>query len=1045
MKPKIGSKKLLGITRSKAKMFEYAVPIDQHIKLYQNPEDLFSLSIGILGELSVKINNGEVIDEEYQTQLKNNLQFSASFFDSYINAQLNKDLDSYLLLVGAAAYYLCELPGSSSVLIRKLDIELLELEAQGLETLLYWLLCGDFTKKITANKTSFFYEEIKLLSLGVQRFFINGDAQGFISNGLENLRNKAYEFATPRQLLFSDVICAIIRKKIENSTWRCLPIYSDIPVENWKSIIEKEHFLKELWPAQHLIGRNNVLKGESAVIQMPTSAGKTRATELIIRSSFLSNRTSLVIIIAPFRALCHEIRSNLLAAFINEDISVKELTDVIQVDFSVEAFLGRRQVLVVTPEKLLYSLRFSEKLAENLGLVIYDEGHQFDNGNRGVSYELLLSSLKELIPKNAQSVMISAVMKNAEDVSDWLNGEEAKVITGTSLLPTYRTIAFTSWTSSIGKLEFTNPSIAEDYNFYVPNIIEEHQLVKKGRERLSQKFPNKSIKKFRAISIASLLGLKLSKNGGVAIFCGKKNTASNVCEAISNAYNRNLGVPNPRTFSDEDEIDKLYQLYLINLGENNSITECAQLGVFTHHGNTPQGIRLAVEYALQQGLAKFVVCTSTLAQGVNLPIRYLIVTELVQGKEKIKVRDFHNLIGRAGRAGMHTEGSIIFADPLIYDERNRNPWRWNEAKSILEAENSEPCTSSLLNILNPISDDNTFNTTYYNIDITNFLTEYYEDSNYIDKIPDVIIREMPEARFNRNSIAYQLSIKLQVVNSIESYLMTYWDNSHKKDRDEALLTLVNNTLAFHLAKAEDQDKLIKVFQIIALNLEDKMPDPEKRKAFGRTLYGLNDTLQIEEWITLNWSNIIKCTDEIQLFYTLWPIIELKIQNKSFRNCSSKTLLPKVAEEWLMGKPYSYLYDILNSDTNIKIGKFKLKIDHVVDLCEGGFSYDSSLLLGAIQEVISFNFANSDINPILENLKYLQKRLKYGLPSAKSIYLFESGFADRVIAQDIASNLITEFSSKEEAEVQVQINQALIKSIVKSYPSYYETVLDRILM
>lgn len=74
---------------------------------------------------------------------------------------------------------------------------------------------------------------------------------------------------------------------------------------------------------------------------------------------------------------------------------------------------------------------------------------------------------------------------------------------------------------------------------------------------------------------------------------------------------------------------------------------------------------------MQHGLCKFVICTSTLAQGVNLPIRYLIITSLYQGAEKIKVRDFHNLIGRVGRSGMHTEGSIIFADPAIYDRGRR--------------------------------------------------------------------------------------------------------------------------------------------------------------------------------------------------------------------------------------------------------------------------------------------------------------------------------------------------------------------------------------
>ena len=91
--------------------------------------------------------------------------------------------------------------------------------------------------------------------------------------------------------------------------------------------------------------------------------------------------------------------------------------------------------------------------------------------------------------------------------------------------------------------------------------------------------------------------------------------------------------------------------------------------------------------------ARFVICTSTLAQGVNLPIRYLLVTSVYQGAERIKVRDFHNLIGRAGRAGMHTEGSILFADADVYDGRNRNndKWRWKQVKELLEPSNSEPC------------------------------------------------------------------------------------------------------------------------------------------------------------------------------------------------------------------------------------------------------------------------------------------------------------------------------------------------------------------
>ncbi len=63
-----------------------------------------------------------------------------------------------------------------------------------------------------------------------------------------------------------------------------------------------------------------------------------------------------------------------------------------------------------------------------------------------------------------------------------------------------------------------------------------------------------------------------------------------------------------------------------NLGVN-STTLAAKIGILTHHGDIPR-IRISVEYAMRKGLAKYLICTSTLAQGVNLPIRYLILSKL---------------------------------------------------------------------------------------------------------------------------------------------------------------------------------------------------------------------------------------------------------------------------------------------------------------------------------------------------------------------------------------------------------------------------------
>ena len=110
------------------------------------------------------------------------------------------------------------------------------------------------------------------------------------------------------------------------------------------------------------------------------------------------------------------------------------------------------------------------------------------------------------------------------------------------------------------------------------------------------------------------------------------------------------------------EKNKIIERYLKeNYGQDNVYYKSALKGVFAHHRGISNGIRIAIEYAMKRNLIKCIVCTSTLAQGVNLPIRYLIISGIYQSQERIKVRDFHNLIGRAGRAGLYTEGTILLS------------------------------------------------------------------------------------------------------------------------------------------------------------------------------------------------------------------------------------------------------------------------------------------------------------------------------------------------------------------------------------------------
>jgi len=716
MEPKNNSLKLLGVTQSSAKMYEYHLPSEDHIQFYEDPAELFILAIGMLGDVAANINRGE-LSLEHLIDFRNRLNFSADFFDAYERSELNDNIDSYMLLLGAAAFYLCKLPGSTQVLALKAGTEYDDLGCDGIENLLYWILQGNYETDYGGSEGSIGFEVEQCYEY-FQSFFRNGTGKDKLVKAINGLRAKSYAIGTPRQLLLSDVVVAVIRVKIQNSTWSALPIYSDSDISQWNPVLKKPKFIKELWPAQHYLGQAGVLKGESAIIQMPTSSGKTKAVELVIRSAFFKE-ASLAVIVAPFRALCHEIRDDLSLAFKDERIEVEELSDAMIEDFEIEKFFGGKRVIVVTPEKLLYVLRLSPELAQSIDLILFDEAHQFDSGKRGVVYELLLTSLRVILPLNCQKVLISAVISNAEDVGNWMNGE-TRIVSSGDLLPSSKSVGFVSWRDSLGRIEFVTFDDPDVRKFYVPRVITRKELPKKKRETKDRYFPEKNDPQ----SIAIYLGLLLVQNGGVAIFCGRKDTVVKVAGKIVDVLERQEIDSNALIASDQNEVEKLSLLTSRHLGDPSIAAKSAARGVFVHHGNLPQGLRLSTEYAMREEKVKFIICTSTLAQGVNLPIRYLILTGVRQGKERIKARDFQNLIGRAGRAGMHIEGTVIFADPKIYDEKSswKEKWRWEEARLLLDPSNSEPCISNLISLFAPLLSDD--KETLVNMEALDFAKAY---------------------------------------------------------------------------------------------------------------------------------------------------------------------------------------------------------------------------------------------------------------------------------------------------------------------------------
>lgn len=1044
MRPEFNSRRLFGITRSRGKMYELGLPEGLHIAVPANsePQELFVLTVGTLGDVAATLSDAENIAVPLPPTTAEELGFSASFFDAFLESRFKDSLARDTTLLAASAYYLARRPGSSLVLARRLA------DRQGdpaVENLLRWMLqsrWGNYPNDAHPLFGSALGNVARLLAF----HFFDGSNLEELTTTLRALRRQAYAGASARDLLLIDIIAAVIRMRLASSAWTTLPGFTGITAERWATAIRRPEFPKELWPSQMLLGQAGLFAGTSGIVQMPTSAGKTRSVEIVLRSAFLSGRTKLAVVVAPFRALCHEIGTSLRHAFRDDDVKVNELSDAMQLDFlqQVAELLGSeaptsQYILVLTPEKLLYVLRQTPTLVADIGLVVYDEGHQFDSGSRGITYELLLTEIKALLPTGAQTVLVSAVIQNAQAIGDWLMGAGAQVVNGSGLLPTARSVAFASWLERLGQLMFFESDDYGQSDYFVPRVIEQQTLARRRGERTDRVFPIKD----DSNDVALYLGIRLVPQGSVAIFCGRKDTASGMAARAVEVYERGFAIPAPSTSANADELRRMKNLIDGHFGEQAIASRAASLGVFVHHGTTPHGLRLSIEHAMQQGRINFVACTSTLAQGVNLPIRYLIVSGIYPGAERIKVRDFQNLIGRAGRSGMHTEGLVIFSDPSAFDKRSQRTesWKFNSSVELLSPSRSESTTSSLLGLLAPIrSSDNKGELRLAAGDLCHLMLS---DEGDWPAWANGVVGSNPLFKFDAKSLVGELSRRRRLIFAIESYLMANRGTGSFAEFKASSESLAASTLAYHLASGDLKPAIKGLFSSIAEYVEMQEPAALKQAAYSRTLLGVKSAKAVEQWVNDNRVFLLTLDSNADWLTMAWSLFAQQSDDKFFHAIEPDSLAIQLAMRWIQGEPYMALFAHSGAEEGSKPWgaeqRRRLTDDEIVDFCESTLGFECSLVLAAVAE---FLFGDGIINDERAGaLTLFQKSLKYGLADWLTISGYESGFADRVLAQKLAEAVRADgFTEKFFSSALMQYPD-VIKRVLADYPTYFETVID----
>ncbi|EAE6383335.1 DEAD/DEAH box helicase [Listeria monocytogenes] len=1039
------SKYLLKKTRAKSKMFEYDVPSSEHISVEPNAIEILLIAIGVIGNISNQLWDANSMTLKVSEDSKKGLEFSSLFFDALFQSKIEESNRDYYILLGAIAYYFCDKIGSSSVLANELD-DGINFDSASIDRVIFAML-SDKVKDLNVDELDEKYRSELSKIINIYNSFFDCMVEVDFST-FNSFKNRLYSEGSPRELLLGDALLAIFKKKIINSALNLMPQFSNTDKETWSEHLINQTHLKELWVAQLHFGEAGIFNGESGIVQMPTSSGKTTSVALTIQSAFLTNRTTSAVIVAPFRALCKEIHFDLVQYFKNEsDIIINELSDIPDKNDLFNVFdLGQdsqRQITILTPEKLIYLLRHDKTILEKMGLVIFDEAHLFDDSSRGANYELLLSTIKYYIEKSKneiQKILISAVMSNADEINRWFNGEKGIVIADNTIKSAEKTVSFSDWDNNkdAGYLYFINPENPNELEFYVPRTIEIFNLSRlKGENRNKKRlFPE-----LNARDMGIYYTTKLNHNGAVAIYCGTKVAANKTLARFLDIENRDYDITSLKAHSKNNENHKVARLIYENYGENNDYYKTAQRGIFIHHSGISNGIRNSVEFAMKEDLVRCVVCTSTLAQGVNLPIKYLIVSSAYQAGERIKVRDFHNLIGRTGRAGKHTEGSVILAEPNVYLTKD---WRFNKYVDLLNINNAEDCVSNILKIIQPFSFYDNKMKQLYHFPLEEFLMAKYS-SHENDKTILAEFREILRIQYNDGLVKFEKSIftLIETLTAIENYVLDFNSSLEVLDMESIIL----HTFGYYLANDSEKVKIRKIFTLIEeyLNSNVTLKDIP---IFSKSQLGIDRSAKLKEWVEDNINSLLSCVNDTEILKLVAEELINYSDNKILKKIIRKSEIANLAIQWINGDSYKSIYnyclmhDIQIQDKRKKAQQRTMKLEEIIEICDNDFGYSAILVIHAIGELILSS--NPDDEKTVDIINNLCQRMRYGLSNKQNIIIYELGFSDRVIVEKISRKIGKfEFLSKNKMKKILRLRKEELKEELSSFPEYFIEILKKI--
>ena len=428
------------------------------------------------------------------------------------------------------------------------------------------------------------------------------------------------------------------------------------------SLLRRSKAEVDLWPSQVEAATRAVDPSDDLVVSLPTSAGKTRIAELCILRCLAERRR--VVFVTPLRALSAQTETTLQRTFGPFGKTISALYGSIGVSDFDEDAIRERDIVVATPEKLDFALRSDPSLLDDVGLLVFDEGHMIGLNEREVRYEAQIQRLLRRTDAHERRIVcLSAVLPDGDQMEDfaaWLRRDRPGGVIRKDWRPTRLWFGEVVWSSTSARL---NLSVGEERpwvpRFIVGSVPPDFVPPKRRRRRL---FPANQ----RELCLATAWRL-VDEGQTVLIYCPLRASVEPFADVIVDLHERGAlrsllevdpNVLNPATALGEEW-----------LGPNSAILQCLRLGIALHHGALPTAYRKEVERLLQEGILKVTISSPTLAQGLNLSATALVMHSLHRDGKRIEVSEFRNVAGRAGRAYIDMEGIVLY--PMFDNIRKR--------------------------------------------------------------------------------------------------------------------------------------------------------------------------------------------------------------------------------------------------------------------------------------------------------------------------------------------------------------------------------------